>query len=149
MKKSPENHKAYCHEYYLKNRDSEKTRSMKYYKDHRIQQLQRMKIWHEKNKEQINLKMAIRRQQYKFLVLSHYGGNPPKCECCEEKNIKFLTIDHIKNNGYEHRKLIGEGSLAMYLWIIRNNFPKEFRVLCFNCNLGRGINKGICPHKEE
>lgn len=149
MKKSPENHKAYSHEYYLKNKESEKARGRKYYKEHRIQQLQRMKDWHEKNKEQVNLKMAERRQKYKLLVLSHYGGNPPKCECCEEKNIKFLTIDHIKNNGYEHRKLIGEGSLAMYLWIIRNNFPKEFRVLCFNCNLGRGINKGICPHKEE
>ncbi len=38
---------------------------------------------------------------------------------------------------------------SLYRWIIKNNFPEEFQILCFNCNSGRHINGGICPHEEK
>lgn len=74
----------------------------------------------------------------------HYGA---QCVCCGESREKFLTIDHINNDGAEHRKSIGQGGSRLYKWLIDNNFPDTFQLLCFNCNCGRYRNGGICPHK--
>jgi hypothetical protein len=30
----------------------------------------------------------------------------------------------------------------------KNNFPRGYRILCYNCNCGRALNNGICPHKD-
>lgn len=129
--------------------EKDRIRAKDYYWANRKKVLQREKVYYRQHPEYFRNKRKELRERVRLQVLSYYGGIPPKCACCGETNIKFLTIDHVKNNGYEHRKLIGEGSLRMYLWIIKNKFPKEFQILCFNCNLGRGINKGICPHKEQ
>lgn len=43
------------------------------------------------------------------------------------------------------RKEIGRSST--YFWIIRNKYPKGFRVLCHNCNQAIG-SYGECPHKN-
>lgn len=81
----------------------------------------------------------------KIKVLSHYSGNPPKCACCGETEICFLSIDHINGGGNKERKQI-KGNF--YLWFINNNFPEGYQVLCMNCQFGRKCNKGICPHQE-
>jgi hypothetical protein len=82
-------------------------------------------------------------------VLTHYSGTPPHCQCpdCNETNVLFLTIDHIHGGGHKHRQQIGSRNL--YKWLIKNNFPDGFQVLCFNCNCGKNRNHGICPHKNE
>lgn len=82
----------------------------------------------------------------KETVVRHYGG---KCACCGEKDIRFLTIDHVNNDGREHRRLIGRSSL--YLWLLRYDFPDtyELQCLCFNCNFGKNHNGGVCPHVSE
>jgi hypothetical protein len=89
-------------------------------------------------------------KRLKLEVLNAYGG--PKCSCdkCPEKsgNIDFLTIDHINNDGNEHRKVLGSGGSTLYRWLRKNKFPSGYRVLCFNCNSARHINGGICPHEE-
>jgi len=112
----------------------------KYYKDN-------THIWKEyrvENLEEIKEKKRNRRQRRRLTILTHYGGDPPHCECCGESNIEFLTIDHINNDGAEHRKEIG-GSAALPKWIIDNGFPDGFRVLCYNCNCSIG-SYGYCPH---
>lgn len=76
-------------------------------------------------------------------VLTHYGG---KCECCGEDEPLFLTVDHINGGGKKHRQEIGGGGFYLHRWLIKNNFPEGFRILCFNCNCGRSLNKGVCPH---
>lgn len=93
----------------------------------------------EKRNKQAQERHRIRR----FRVIQHYGG---KCQCCGEAEIRFLTIDHIggKGVGANHRKRIGSGS-AIAQWLITNNFPEGFQVLCFNCNCASGI-YGVCPH---
>jgi hypothetical protein len=73
-------------------------------------------------------------------VISHYGK---KCKCCGETEMKFLTIDHINNDGAEHKRSIG--GVDLYNWIIKNNFPDTFQVLCWNCNCAKG-KYGVCPH---
>jgi len=88
-------------------------------------------------------------QDLKTKVIVHYGG---KCACCGESNLAFLTIDHVNNDGAEHRKQISScrGGSRFYQWLIKNNFPEEpkLQVLCWNCNHAKEI-YGICPHQKE
>lgn len=89
------------------------------------------------------------REKLKKDVLEGYGGKNPQCACCGEDNPIFLTIDHIHEGGGKHRKEINKrGGIEFYCWLRRNGYPKGFQVLCFNCNCGRSLNNGICPHKE-
>lgn len=87
------------------------------------------------------------RTRLKDECFAAYGGY--KCVCCGEEVKTFLTLDHINNDGNKHRKEIGiRGGIGIYTWLRRNNFPEGFQVLCFNCNHGKQLNGGICPHKE-
>jgi hypothetical protein len=94
-------------------------------------------------RERAKPQAKIFRQITKLRVFEHYGL---KCSCCGEDTYEFLTIDHINNDGKQHRREIQS---TIYLWLIRNNFPKEFQTLCFNCNCGKSINKGVCPHRRK
>ena len=98
-------------------------------------------------RESVKEKKRKYKQKLKKEVMDAYGG---KCNCCEETTLVFLTIDHIHNDGHEHRRKLGVGGgTAFYCWLRKNNYPKGFQVLCFNCNCGRSINGGICPHKVK
>lgn len=80
--------------------------------------------------------------QKRSLVLEHYGGT---CKCCGETTYEFLEIDHINNDGIEHRKKVGRHIIED---IIKRDFPKDLQILCANCNRGKG-KFGECPHKKE
>jgi len=73
-------------------------------------------------------------------VMQVYGG---KCQCCGDSGLGRLSIDHIKENGAEHRRQLKTSSI--YKWLKKNNYPKEFRVLCMSCNLCYYI-LGECIH---
>jgi len=79
-------------------------------------------------------------------VIAAYGG--PICACCGETEPKFLTIDHINNDGHLHRKQ-GNGATNLYNHLKARKFPPGFQVLCMNCNFGKARNGGICPHKSR
>lgn len=83
----------------------------------------------------------------KMECLLHYGGNPPKCACCGEANIGFLTLDHVNNDGVEHRR---PRAADMQITLKKAGFPADppIQVLCYNCNCGRENNNGVCPHKS-
>ena len=83
--------------------------------------------------------------KWKEPVYQAYGGY--RCNCCGQEGEKFLTIDHVNNDGTEHRKEIGKSSWHLFKWLTRNNFPPGFQVLCWNCNMGKRVNRGTCPHK--
>lgn len=89
-------------------------------------------------------KQRSRNRQLRNEVFAAYGG--PKCNCpsCEVTEPKFLQIDHINNDGAQHRREIGGGS-HLYRWLKRNNFPPGFQVMCANCNYAKG-KYGCCPH---
>jgi hypothetical protein len=86
-------------------------------------------------------------KELKKQVIEHYGGS---CRCCRESNLHFLTLDHIDGGGAKLRKegKHPNGGINLYRWIIRHSFPDYLQVLCFNCNCGRSINRGICPHQD-
>jgi hypothetical protein len=93
-------------------------------------------------KEKIYEVAKIRKKIYKDKVFNAYGGY--KCNCCGETNIAFLTIDHINGGGNAHRREI---KTDFYQWLIKNNFPEGFQVLCHNCQWGKH-KFGVCPHQQ-
>ena len=101
------------------------------------------RLYHIEHKEH---RHELHRQRYaarRAAVFDHYGH---ECECCGDRHPEFLTIDHINGDGAKHRKAIGQNSI--YRWLVANEFPPGFRVLCMNCNWTRGL-YGHCPHEEE
>lgn len=79
-------------------------------------------------------------------IFTYYGN---KCVCCGIDNPKFLTIDHIYNDGHILEKS-GKTRLAgttIYPKIVKNNYPNYYQLLCWNCNCGKAYNNNICPHK--
>lgn len=91
-------------------------------------------------------KTKIKRQEIKKIVFDHYGH---KCVCCGVIGDKFLSIDHINNDGKEYRKSSSSATGNFYPWIIKNNYPDNLQTLCFNCNFAKKNNNGICPHMDK
>ncbi len=91
---------------------------------------------------------SSKRTERRALVLNAYGN---MCECCGEANSVFLCIDHINQDGAAHRKALRNSSnQVFYKFLIDNDFPRDnFRILCYNCNYGRYVNGGTCPHEQE
>lgn len=89
---------------------------------------------------------ANRRKKYTADALAAYGGNPPRCACCGETNPLFLTLDHIDGCTQSERKVERSGWM-LCMRLEKLGYPSGYQVLCFNCNLGRERNGGICPHK--
>ena len=85
-------------------------------------------------------------EKIRMRCLIHYGGLPPVCSCCGENKVEFLGIDHINGHGNEHRKSMKGTNI--YRWLIKNDFPEGYQVLCHNCNLSKGF-YGYCPHKNK
>lgn len=82
-------------------------------------------------------------RQYRHRVFDAYGGY--KCACCGETEYEFLTIDHVNNDGAQHRSRVG--SRGIYRDIVKQGFPAgPYQVLCMNCNWGKRRH-GVCPHQ--
>ncbi len=84
----------------------------------------------------------------------------PCCNCCKKNShVDFLSIDHIEGKkqmeldiklmelGYSSK--LNSGSLRKFL--IENDFPVGFQVLCHNCNTSKGLkdNNNQCPHERK
>ena len=104
------------------------------------------------------------RDERRLEVLQYYSkqlskSNIPCCRCCGEKShVDFLAIDHIagRKEMDSDTKLVKLGYSSslrekdLQYWIIKNNFPKGFQILCHNCNSAKGYagNKNKCPHEK-
>lgn len=80
-------------------------------------------------------------------VFDHYGW---ECKCCGETMSEFLSIDHINNDGYLDKNPNGDkkSGKELYLLIKKEGYPDRFQTLCMNCNWGKKIGKGVCPHNK-
>jgi hypothetical protein len=80
-------------------------------------------------------------------LLDVYGR---KCACCGETTERFLTVDHINNDGAQDRlKSSGQQRGGNNYRKLLKDKRDDIQILCFNCNCGRALNGGICPHKQE
>ena len=95
---------------------------------------------------------ARRRKQVKEAVFAFYGGYV--CACCGETERAFLTLDHVANDGATFRRenFGGQGrgaGVLTYDWLVRHGFPSGYQVLCANCQTGKRMNHGVCPHQAR
>lgn len=81
-------------------------------------------------------------------IFNHYGW---ECKCCKETMREFLSLDHIHNDGYKDKNPNGDkkSGKELYLLVKRNGFPDTFQTLCMNCNWGKKVNNGKCPHESK
>jgi hypothetical protein len=86
------------------------------------------------------------RLRTKMEVMTHYSKGSPRCSCCNEWQIVFLAIDHIKGGGCTHRQKIKvSAGHGFYVWLKKQGYPDGYRVLCHNCNHAHHV-LGYCPH---
>jgi hypothetical protein len=105
------------------------------------------------------------REDRRLKVLQHYStrlskSDIPCCNCCgEHLHIDFLAIDHIAGR----RQMDSEPELvklgyssklkntALIKWLIDNDCPEGFQILCHNCNFTKSLikNKNECPMKNK
>jgi len=144
-KRNREKRITYQREYYLKNREKIIEDSRVWASKNKEKKREYGKRYREKHRELVNQRQRKYLVRLRMKVLNHYSTPLPKCACCGESILEFLTIDHINNDGAKHRKKIG-GSHSIYRWLVKNNFPEGFQVLCLNCNCGKQMSGGVCPH---
>lgn len=79
-----------------------------------------------------------RGRNLKQYVINHYGS---MCIVCKESRLPCLQLDHINNDGAEHRQAIDGNSrkqigTKFYQWLKDHNFETSYQlqVLCANCH---------------
>jgi hypothetical protein len=90
--------------------------------------------------DKINLKRKKQNVKIRTEVVEKYGGH---CVCCGKSNIEFLSIDHVNGNKEKENR-----SSYYYKLYRTSEILKDYRVLCFNCNLSLS-NHGYCPHNSS
>jgi hypothetical protein len=86
-------------------------------------------------------------------VMLHYGGSPPHCANPFGQHVepytddRALSIDHIEGGGHRHKKLLRR--VDLYRWLVENNFPSGFQVLCMNCQFIKMKVRGEKPKFVE
>ena len=114
-------------------------------KDHRQFRYQRQ------NRERVyayNAKwQREKRAVYRESVVSGYGH---ACICCGEAETLFLEIHHPNGDGKADRERHGGNSMLFYKWLIKEDFPGNYELLCANCHRAIHQSKdGVCPHKKN
>lgn len=133
--KNREKRNAQKRDHYEKNKKRIREKQSQYRKEN----LEKLRITNKKWRDYFWSK--IRKE-----CIEAYGG---KCVCCGEKELHFLELDHIYNDGSAERKKHQNGRQE-WLYLKRKGWPKNrHQLLCANCNRGKLRNKGICPHKKK
>jgi len=93
-----------------------------------------------KNPTHLQLVRAKYARSIKLECLRNYGGEICKCG---ETDMNTLTLDHVNDDGAEHRRETGTRGNNFYHMLRKNGFPNDppLQVLCLNCQIFKR-NKG-------
>ena len=81
----------------------------------------------------------------KLKIFLMYGN---KCKICGFSDMRALSLDHIKNNGNEERRELGER--GVYRRAKSQHMPNEYQILCMNCQfIKRAIHDEHIDLNEE
>lgn len=124
-------------------KECSKQKARKQRKTHRTEILQQKKQYYQKNRSLILGQRHSEWVTFKEIVVAHYSNNTMACANPYNQHkepytdMRALSIDHINGGGGKQRKeLFANRKLAgthFYKWLIRNNYPIGFQVLCMNC----------------
>lgn len=124
---SKERIKAYRQAYHQKNRD---------------QIIAKVSDWVANNPDRRRKNALAYYYRLQHQAIEAYGGY--RCFWCGITEPLVLCIDHIDNDGSEHRRKLGTlGGAKFYKWLKDNNYPAGFQVLCMNCNHAKYRNGGV------
>lgn len=70
----------------------------------------------------------------KLECLENYGGL--RCDCGKD-DADVLTLDHVNDDGAEHRRETGTRGFNFYMMLRKSGFPSEppLQVMCLNCQI--------------
>ena len=88
--------------------------------------------YYKKNKD----KKAEYGKKIKKKVMNFYSSGEMRCRDCKEDILELLTIEHINGGGVKQRKEMRSHNI--YKWLIKENFPPGYAVLCIRCNWLKG-----------
>lgn len=75
-----------------------------------------------------------------------YGG---RCACCGETHMSYLTLDHINNDGKQHRAELGVYGMRFYAALKRLGYPScGVQVLCANCHMAKTRSVECADHHQ-
>ena len=69
----------------------------------------------------------------RLTAIEVYSHGAMACSDCGYSIVDALCIDHVHDDGKQHRRSVGAGP-SFWLWLKRNHYPAGFQVLCHNCN---------------
>jgi len=140
-KSTPEQQMIYRKRYYDKNQ----VKITKEARDNYAKAIRKNR--YERDRDRFTNNVKVRTTRLRSISIWHYSNGMYRCACCGYADGKtFLEIDHIDGKGNQHRQIIGTSNF--HNWLVKNNLPVGFQVLCSNCNMGKWRNGGVCPHKE-
>lgn len=73
------------------------------------------------------------RATYKEAAVNVYTNGNAACVWCGQADIDVLCLDHVNNDGANHRRT--RRTANIYRYVCMNDYPEGFQVLCFNCNI--------------
>jgi len=85
-------------------------------------------------------KWAGYQQGFRLLVIEYYSHGTMVCEDCGSGDIRALVVHHNNGGGNDHRKAVKSNNI--YRWLVKNNFPEGYSILCGNCNMERDYTDG-------
>lgn len=133
-----------CREKHRKWREERRPHLRQYAKEYRNAHPDKRRLYNKRYTQTIKRK-----------VMDLYGRG---CQCCGEEQLMFLTIDHVNDDGKQHRQELattsasyGRGGIEFYKYLWREHragrdIPYVLQVLCWNCQQAKRW--GTCPHQQ-
>jgi hypothetical protein len=141
----------YLHQYYLKNKERIKARGTKFYREHKEECIARSikRAWYKDHPEARRIALRKCEQALKLRVLTYYGDGKCACVRCGYTDIRALSIDHINNNGYQHRKEMKANGVNFYRLLEKQLYPNGYQTLCMNCQFIKREEVLECSLREK
>lgn len=79
-------------------------------------------------------------------MVEAYGG---ACSCCGEREVGFLTLEHVNGDGAKHRESLRTlGGYAVWRDLKKRGWPTDgYTILCWNCHMATCWGR-TCPHQQ-
>ena len=85
-------------------------------------------------------------QKHKAILYKELGD---KCACCGERDLMFLTVDHVNNDGGKLRKQKSAHARPHLMLKLHRENPGSLQLLCMNCNHAKMRNDGELYRPEK
>jgi predicted nucleic acid-binding Zn-ribbon protein len=91
--------------------------------------------YRKENRAHYRSRMNASNARLKLRVMCHYGKNRKAVCCwrgCFVSDLDMLSIDHVKDDGKQHRASGYKGGIGGYRQLEQSGYPDGFQTLCFN-----------------